>query len=101
MNTHAVIALQGKQYIVKKDDDITVERVKGEVGDEIEIPVLLYINSTDETVEFPKKGDSAKGKIVENMKGDKIRVAKYKSKVRYRKVRGFRQSLTKISVTQL
>ena len=40
-------------------------------------------------------------KIIEQLKGDKIRVAKFKAKVRYRKVMGFRARLTKLKIVKI
>ena len=101
MNTHAVIQIQGKQYITKKGDELIVENVNREEGEEIMLPIIMFFNEESAEIEIPKTETAGKGKVLENMKGDKIRVAKYKSKVRYRKVRGFRPHLTKIQVTQI
>jgi len=101
MNTHAVIQIQGKQYITKKGDELIVENVNREEGEEIMLPIIMFFNEESAEIEIPKTEIAGKGKVLENMKGDKIRVAKYKSKVRYRKVRGFRPHLTKIQVTQI
>jgi large subunit ribosomal protein L21 len=40
-------------------------------------------------------------KVLEQIKGDKIRVAKFKAKARYRRVQGFRALLTKVEITSL
>jgi len=101
MNTHAVIAIQGKQYIAKKGDELVVEKVNKDEGEEISVPVIMYFNADSAEIEIPEKETAGKAKILKNMKGDKIRVAKFKSKVRYRKVTGFRPHLTKIKVINI
>ncbi len=101
MNTHAVIEIQGKQYITKNGDELIVENVNKVEGEEISLPILMYFNEESAEIEIPKAETMGKGKVVENMKGDKIRVAKYKSKVRYRKVTGFRPHLTKINIISI
>jgi len=101
MNTHAVIQIQGKQYITKNGDELIVENVNKEEGEEIIFHVIMYFNEESAEIEIPKTETAGKGKVLKNMKGDKIRVAKFKSKVRYRKVRGFRPCLTKIQITQM
>ena len=39
--------------------------------------------------------------VIEHMKGEKLRIAKFKAKVRYRRVTGFRSRLTKIQITKI
>ncbi len=40
MATYAVVKTGGKQYIVKPNDEIVVDKVEGSVGDKIEVPAL-------------------------------------------------------------
>ena len=101
MNTHAVIQIQGKQYITQKGDDIIIENIGKEKGTEIDVPVIMLFDEHSSKIEIPKKETQGKAKVIENLQGDKIRVTKYKSKVRYRKVMGFRPQLTKIQITNI
>jgi len=101
MSTHAVIKIQGKQYIAKKGDELIIENVNHAEGEEIDLPIIMYFDENTAEIEIPKKEIEGKAKILANLKGDKIRIAKFKSKVRYRKVTGFRPKLTKIQVTEI
>lgn len=92
-----IIKLSGKQYRVASGDTLTVDYLDAQIGDTVKADVLLEVNGDDVEVGTPvvKQLDV---KVLEHLKGDKIRVAKYKSKSRYRRVTGHRQSLTKVEV---
>lgn len=98
----AVIQTGGKQYLVKENDEIYVDRLAGEKDSEIELETLAVITD-GETIELgnPLLSTTAKVKILEQQKADKIRVARFKSKVRYRKVKGYRHQLSKIKILKI
>lgn len=100
MAVYSVVKSGGKQYLVKAGDTILAERVSTEAQQKLDLEVLMTFN--DETgdlqVGAPVLDKKLSSEVVEHLKGDKIRVAKFKSKVRYRKVKGFRASLSKIKV---
>lgn len=93
----AVVKSGGKQYRVKKDDEIVVDRVKGEVGDSVELPVSFLVD--DEGFDLGER--TAKVEILEHLRGKKIHVYKYKPKKTYRKKTGHRQELTRIKVREV
>jgi len=103
MHTFAVVSLSGKQYIVKEGMELVVNRLSNDVSTEIDIPVLMTFDSEGKKVDLgaPELKSKVKAEIIEHMKGDKIRIAKFKSKVRYRRVTGFRESLTRIKITKI
>lgn len=103
MNTHGVIEVGGKQYIVKKGDTITVEKQQAKEGEKVTFPIHMLFDEQGAQIEIgtPHLTQKATGEIVEHLKGKKIRVAKFKSKVRSRVVRGFRPDLTKITITNI
>ncbi len=100
MNTLAVIKSGGKQYIVKSGDVITVDKIDGDVGSKVELVKLANISTDGSAVELgtPQMKTSVSAEIVESGKGTKIRVAKFKAKVRYRRVTGFRPMLSKLKI---
>jgi len=100
MNKLAVIKTGGKQYLVKPNDEIYVEKIPNKEGDKIDFETLAVFG---EEVELGKPVLKKKvtGQVIEQLKGDKIRVAKFKSKVRYRKVKGHRQHLSKIKILKI
>lgn len=103
MKTHAVIEVGGKQYLVQQNDEIIVENLNRETDETVEFPALLSFDTEKIEAEMgaPELKVKVTAKVLENIKGDKVRIAKFKSKVRYRKVRGFRPQLTRIKITAI
>ena len=100
MSKYAVIQLQGKQFQVQEGDEFLVDQLDKEAGTKFDISdVLLLVDGTDRKVGQPLV-DSAKVscELVSNQRGEKIRVAKFKAKSRYRKVLGHRQSESYLTV---
>ena len=98
----AVVKTGGKQYLVKEGEEIFVDRLPYKKGKKIELETLLVFDDK-KIIELgkPLTKIKAEAEIIENLKADKIRVAKFKAKVRYRKVRGYRHQLTKIRITKI
>jgi len=103
MNTHGVIDVGGKQYIVQKGDTITIEKQQAEEGSKISFPIHMLFDEESKEVQLgaPHLQHTATAEVIEHLKGDKIRVAKFKSKVRSRTVRGFRAHLSKVLITNI
>lgn len=99
----AVVRTGGKQYLVRESDELYVDRLPGEVDSALELEKLAEGDDEKHTITLgkPVLKDSVKATIVENIKGDKLRVARFKAKVRSRKVTGFRQFLTKVKIVSL
>ncbi len=100
---YAVIKLAGKQYTVKPGDIIETERLDLKPKDKFTIEDVLLISSDANTrVGNPKvKGAKGKATVLDNIRGEKIRVSKFKAKVRYRRVTGHRQSLSKVQINDI
>lgn len=96
---YAVIKTGGKQYKVAEGEMITVERLPVEANQTLTFPVLMSV--VDDNVLFGQplvEGLVVTGKVVEHLRGEKIRVAKFKAKARYRRVTGHRQELSKVII---
>jgi len=102
MVKYGIIKTGGKQYTVRQGSEIYVDRIDEEVGKEIVLETLATFTD-DGAIELgkPLLKVGVTGKIVEQLKGEKIRVARFKAKVRYRKVRGFRPQLTKVQIIKI
>jgi large subunit ribosomal protein L21 len=100
---YSVIKTGGKQYKVSEGDVIEVDRLLGEKDDKITFDeVLLTVSDAGTKIGDPfVKGAKAEGKLIEQLKGDKVRIAKFKSKVRFRRVTGFRASLSKVLIEKI
>jgi len=98
---YAILETGGKQYKVETGDVIEVERLDGDPGAQIEVGRVLMIGGGDDAPRFGNPGiEGAKvfGEVVEQGKGEKIIVFKYKPKVRYRRKTGHRQVVTRIRI---
>ena len=99
---YAIVNTGGKQYKVATDDVITVEKIEGNEGDKITLPVI-FLNDGKKIVTDPDKLAKAKvtAQIVEQFKGEKVRVFKFKKRKRYQRDKGHRQQLTKIKIASI
>lgn len=99
----AVVKTGGKQYLVKEGDLLTVDKLENKEKESIELETLATFDDEGKKVEVgnPALAKKVKAEVVVHGRGDKIRIAKFKSKVRYRKVRGFRSSLTTIKIGKI
>jgi large subunit ribosomal protein L21 len=98
---YAILEAGGKQYRVKTGDVIEVDRVDGEVGAQIEVGRVLMLAGDEGKPTFGSPAvDGARvfGEVVEQGKGEKLIVFKYKPKVRYRRKTGHRQQITRIRI---
>lgn len=103
MSKLAVIKTGGKQYLVKENNEIIVDRLEEEKGKKVDLVTLAVFDTEKEDLEIgtPTLTKNVQAEILEHLKGDKIRVAKFKAKVRYRRVRGFRSRLTKLKISKI
>ena len=99
----AVIKTGGKQYLVKKGDKIEIEKIEGKEGDEIEFTDILLLEKNKKVEIGKPKVEKAKvvGKILEQGRGEKVIIFKYKPKKRYKKKAGHRQPYTKIEIKEI
>lgn len=100
---YAVITTGGKQYKVVEGQVLEIDKVQAEPGSDFTFEnVLLTVDGDAIEVGAPYlTGVSVIAKVLDQVKGDKVRVAKFKAKARYRKVQGFRAHLTKVEITSL
>ena len=97
---YAVIVSGGKQYRVTKGDTIYVEKLDQEVDSTVDFDVLMI--GSDEGVKIGNPtvaGAKVEGKVVAQVKGEKIIIYKYKSKKNYHRKAGHRQQYTKVEIT--
>ena len=88
---YAIVKTGGKQYKVAPGDRINIEKLDAEVGAEVELPVICVVDG--ETVEAdPAKAAATKvvATVIEQFKGEKVLVFKFKKRKNYKKLRGHR-----------
>lgn len=100
---YAVVKIGGSQYRVAEGEEIEVEKIEGEKGKKLTFEeVLLFVDGERVKIGRPfVKGMKVKAEILDQFKGKKIRVATYKAKSRYRRVKGHRKRLTKLKIEKL
>lgn len=100
---YAVIKTGGKQYRVKPDDVVTIERLKGEAGDLIEFAeVLMVAGEEGVSVGAPfVAGATVAAELVAQTRGEKIIIFKKKRRQHYRRRNGHRQDLTEVRITEI
>ena len=99
---YAIIATGGKQYRVSEGDVIYIEKIDAQVDSTVSFDVLLMGNDGDVKIGTPVvEGVKVEGKVVGQIRGEKIVVYKYKSKKNYRRKQGHRQPYTKVKITEI
>jgi large subunit ribosomal protein L21 len=103
MKKLTVVKVGGKQYLVSENQEIVVDYIDKKEKEAILLETLAVFTDNGEELELEKDKlkQRVKAQIIEHGKGEKIRVAKFKAKVRYRKVKGFRPQLTKIKILKV
>src|SRR5437588_3629296 len=98
---YAIVRTGGKQYRVEKGQRLLVERMAAEQGSEVALEPLML--RSEETVLDQRALGSVKvtAKVLAHVRGEKLRVFKFKPKRGYRRRTGHRQDLTQIEVTQI
>lgn len=100
---YAIIETGGKQYRVKNGDQIAVEKLGIADGEKVVFDKVLVVGEgADAKVGTPYvEGSTVEGKVVENGKGKKVVIFKYKAKKDYRKKQGHRQPYTLVEITSI
>ncbi len=100
---YAVIKTGGKQFQVSEGDIIQVEKLDGETGDTVEFDeVLMLRTDSDVKIGTPVvKGAAVSATILDQTKGKKIIVYKFKRRKDYRRKQGHRQKYTKLRIDSI
>ena len=100
---YAVVKIGGSQYKVSEGSQLEVDRLPQKEGETVELSeVLLVVDEGQVKIGQPIVSDThVKAKVLTHLKGEKIRVARFRAKSRSRKVRGFRAALTKIKIEKI
>jgi large subunit ribosomal protein L21 len=100
---YAIVECGGRQYRAEEGHSFVVEKLPYEVGDQIDLEnVLLVAQDEDIKVGQPAvAGASVKATVVEQFRGKKIFVWKYRPRKRYRRRQGHRQSYTRLRVDDI
>lgn len=96
---YAIVKTGGKQYKVAPGDKLNIEKLNVEPGDKVELEAICVVDG-DKVEADPAK--AAKTKVVavvlEQFRGEKQLVFKFKKRKNYKKMRGHRQYLTRVQI---
>ena len=100
---YAVVRTGGKQMRVAQGDSIRVEKLPGEVGEQVELPEVLLLGGSDDLKIGTPLVDGARvvGVITDQGRGPKITIFKAKRRKQYRRKQGHRQAYTEIRVDRV
>lgn len=101
--SYAIIQLAGKQYKVSPQDKLVVDRLETNPGEKITVTDVLFVGEGENAqIGTPLvKGAKVVLTVDSHSRAKKIRVAKYKSKSRYRRNYGHRQHQTTVIVESI
>jgi large subunit ribosomal protein L21 len=97
---YAIVKIGGKQYRAEVGRNLVVEKLPYEVGQQIELNEVLMLSDGDQIrLGQPYLGDiSVNAEIIDQFRGKKVVIFKYKPKIRYRRKQGHRQLYTRLLV---
>lgn len=104
---YAVIATGGKQYVVRAGDKVKLEKLPGvaerKQGDKVVFDnVLLTDDGTSTKVGTPEvSGAKVEGKLIEDGRGKKLHVIRFRAKSNYSRKLGHRQPYTLVEITKV
>ena len=95
---YAIIALGGKQYVVREGERLLVDRIRTDEGETFQ-PGVLFVGGVGGGALAPQAQVTAR--VVGHVLGDKVRIGKYKPKSGYRRHTGFRARLSQIEIQSI
>lgn len=100
---YAVIKTGGKQYKISEGDVIEVDRLLQKKDQEVIFKevLLAFVNEKLEIGKPNLEKVTVSGRVLDEIRGKKVRVAKFKAKSRYRRSTGFRAELSKVKIEKI
>ena len=99
---YAIVTTGGKQYKVAKGDVIDVEKLNAQPGDKVSLDVLMLNDGKNTVVDAAALADKkVTAEVIDQHKGEKQIIFKFKKRKRYSRTRGHRQNLTRLQIADL
>lgn len=97
---YAIIATGGKQYKVAEGEALQIEKLKAEVGSQVEFEqVLMLVDGEKIYIGTPYlTGKKVIGEVIAQGRGKKIDIIKFRRRKHYMRHQGHRQSFTEIKI---
>ena len=97
---YAVIKTGGKQYRVSEGQTLRVETLPAEVGDSVDLDVLMVGEGESVKIGTPiVEGGKVTAKVKAHGRGDKVKIVKFKRRKHHMKQAGHRQNYTELEIT--
>ncbi len=97
----AVIKTGGKQYVVRENDKIKIEKLVAETGEKVEFETLLIVDGDKIDVGTPFLTNKVEGNVLGFGKAKKVTGVKYKPKTRQAKKFGHRQEYVEVEINKI
>lgn len=99
---YAIVKTGGKQYKVAAGDYLNIEKLDAEVGAKVPLTAIAVVDG-DKVVADPAKAAKTKveAEVVEQFKGEKQIIFKFKKRKNYKRTRGHRQNLTRVKIVSV
>ncbi len=98
---YAIIATGGKQYKVSEGDVIKIEKLDAEPGDTVTFDQVVAVSDGELKVAGDVANANVTATVMEQGKGRKVIVYKYKRKTGYHKKQGHRQAYTQVKIEKI
>ena len=99
---YALIKSGGHQYKVTEGEALEVDRIEGEVGQEVTFDEVLALGGEKSVIGTPSiSGASVQGVIKEQKRAPKVIVFKYKRRKNHKKTRGHKQPYTVVEIKKI
>ena len=98
---YAIIATGGKQYKVSEGDVIKVEKIDAEAGNTVTFDQVIAVSDGTLKVGADVAGATVSATVMDQGRGKKVIVYKYKRKTGYHKKNGHRQAYTQVKIDKI
>ncbi len=99
---YAVVRAGGRQEKVSVGTIVTLDRIKADANGKIELPALLLVDGDKVTTDAAALAKvKVTAEVLNDLRGPKIIIQKYKNKTGYKKRQGFRAELTRVQVKEV
>jgi large subunit ribosomal protein L21 len=99
---YAVVRAGGRQEKVSVGTIVTLDRIKADANGKIELQALLLVDGDKVTTDANALAKvKVTAEVLNDLRGPKIIIQKYKNKTGYKKRQGFRADLTRVQVTEI
>jgi large subunit ribosomal protein L21 len=99
MALYAIISVGGSQYRVSEGQRLLVDRIPQDEKKTFH-PAILFVGG-DGKAELGPKNTQVTARVIEHVRGPKVRVGKYRQRTGYRRHTGHRSELTEIEIESI